>query len=41
MRKITNKAKNIYEATKRDCRQDIKIWGYNIEIFVGDNTLII
>lgn len=41
MRKITNKAKNIYEATKRDCRQYVKNWGYNVETdggFTGVST---
>ena len=41
MRKITNKARKIYEATKRDCRNHVRNWGYNLETdggFTGCST---
>ena len=41
MRKITNKAREIYEATKSDCRNHVRNWGYNLETdggFTGCST---
>ena len=39
MRKITSKAKAIYESTKRECRTHIKNWGYNLETDGGFNRM--
>lgn len=39
MRKITNKSREIYKATKSMCRRHIKDWGYDLEKDGGFNRV--